>query len=232
MSATYIATIENPLTLTEADYQTVVAAQGTAFTSLDHAEQHLRAAFPTGFVYRGGHHVALHEGSGHPRVLLIEERDAVVTSPTPSAPRSRTFAFSAFTAEVTTARADARREARQHGLGLYVERGGRRIPQPCAFVRSRGTYVYALGEYGVRVAPYADEPAAYDGTKRELVALVSDIVAHHPACHEVIVAGGFDLSETIDFDDYEPEVTTWEVRVWTRADGYVSRFRPRVRKCW
>ena len=150
----------------------------------------------------------------------------------PPTPRSRTFAFSAFTAEVTTARADARREAREHGRGLYVERGGRRIPQPCAFVRSRGTCVYTLGEYGVRVAPYADEPAAYGGTKRELVALVSDILAHHPACNEVIVSGGFNLSETIDFDDYEPQVTTWEVRVWTRADGYASRFRPRVRRCW
>ena len=229
MNATYTVTIENPLTLTEADYQTVVAAQGTTFTSLDHAEQHLRAAFPTGFVYRGGHHVALHEGSGHPRVLLVEEHDAVVAPPTP---RSRTFAFSAFTAEVTPARADARREAREHGRGLYVERGGRRIPQPCAFVRSRGTCVYTLGDTVGRVAPYADEPAAYGGTKRELVALVSDILAHHPACNEVIVSGGFDLSETIDFDDYEPEVTTWEVRVWTRADGYASRFRPRVRRCW
>jgi len=73
---TYTVTIENALTLTEADYQSVVAVQGETVTSLDHAEQRLRAAFPAWLVYRGGHHVSLHEGSGHPRVLLVEERDA------------------------------------------------------------------------------------------------------------------------------------------------------------
>jgi hypothetical protein len=132
-----------------------------------------------------------------------------------------TINFAAVTAAVKDARRAAEAAARRHGRSIYVERYGRRIATPCNFVRSRGTQVYALGAQGGRTAPLADEPRDYTGTKRELVELVADIVAHHPACDAVQLAGGFDLSDTIQFDDYEPEVTTWSVTVWTRARGWV-----------
>lgn len=68
------ATIENlshVLTFDEAN--AVMVASNFNFSSIDNAVDELKAWFPDWFVYRGGHHVALHRNNKSDRVLLITE---------------------------------------------------------------------------------------------------------------------------------------------------------------
>jgi hypothetical protein len=123
---------------------------------------------------------------------------------------------------ITKARTAAEREARKLGRSNdYEDSYGRRIARPFKFVRSRGARVITINQQLGRVDP-CEEPWEYGGTKRELVELVNDVLANYPQCDEVVLEGGFDLSETFDFADYEPRVTDWEVTIWTRAGGYAA----------
>ena len=128
--------------------------------------------------------------------------------------------FAAITEAIIKARTAAEREARKLGRSNdYEDSYGRRIARPFKFVRSRGARVITINQQLGRVAP-ADEGCEYGGTKRELVALVDDVIANYPQCDEISLEGGFDFSETFGFEDYEPLVTDWAVTIWTRAGGY------------
>jgi hypothetical protein len=129
--------------------------------------------------------------------------------------------FATIKEAIIKARTAAEREARKLGRNNYYEDSGRRIAQPFKFVRSRGTRILTINQQLGRVAP-CEEPWEYDGTKRELVAVVNDVLANYPQCDEITLEGGFDFSETFGFEDYEPLVTDWAVTIWTRAGGYAA----------
>lgn len=119
--------------------------------------------------------------------------------------------FNAIKQAVSQARREAHIDAKRHGRTVR-----------CPFVRSRGTFIATIDDAG-QCAPY-EEACAYDwnGTKREIVETVAKVLDGYPNVKEVYIAGGFDIAETIDFDDYEPQVSNWSVTVWTAADGYVD----------
>jgi hypothetical protein len=129
--------------------------------------------------------------------------------------------FAAIKDAITEARTAAEREARKLGRRNYYERDGRHIAHPLKFVRSRGARILTTNQQLGRVDPL-DEPLEWDGTKRELVAVVDDVLANYPQCDEVALEGGFDLSETFGFEDYAPRVTEWAVTIWKRAAGYAA----------
>jgi hypothetical protein len=60
------------------------------------------------------------------------------------------------------------------------------------------------------------------GTKKEIVELVSEVLSKYPTVEEIYIAGAFDMSDRMDFDDYEPRVAEWSVTVWSAADGYID----------
>jgi hypothetical protein len=75
-------TIENADLLTPDEFRALRAIANNRTASLDEQEGFLRVAFRGWFVYRGGHHVALHKptgaaGAGGPRVLFLAEASAL-----------------------------------------------------------------------------------------------------------------------------------------------------------
>jgi len=114
---------------------------------------------------------------------------------------------------VQQARATARTEAKQCGRATYEWVG---MP----FVRSRGTLLCTISAQGQCEPNVAAECPEWHGTRREIEQLVAKVEASYPDVTEIIVSGGYDISETLDFDDYEPRVAEWDVLVWRRGDGY------------
>lgn len=119
--------------------------------------------------------------------------------------------FKAIKEAVFASRHEAHKEAKRHGRNVR-----------CGFARSRGTFI-ATTDKGGQCAPYySAEGHTWDGSKREITELVAKVTASFPEVTEVWIEGGFDISDRIDFDDYEPYASRWEVCIWKRDGGYVE----------
>ena len=119
------------------------------------------------------------------------------------------------------AREAARRDAKTCGRAERNQFG--RITSPAMpFIRSRGTLLCTSDSNGQCNPNVAAECPVYTGTKREIVELVTLIEtdARYFNVTEIYIEGGYDISETMSFDDYEPRVSEWNVLVWRRGDGY------------
>jgi hypothetical protein len=157
--------------------------------------------------------------TGNP-LQLPEAPAPVVTTP---------VTFAAIKAAVTTERKAARAEAEAHRRGLNADlnkarRRGERVVR-YGFIRSRGQRFTSLDTTGGRGGAF-EESGDWDGTKGDLLNAIGACMAD-PRTESLDLSGGFDISETIDFDDYEPEVSYWSVTVWTRAEGMVCKANAR-----
>jgi hypothetical protein len=113
---------------------------------------------------------------------------------------------------VQAAAEEARREARRHGKTVR-----------CPFVRSRGRLLATTSAAGQCLPHPEAEAPSFGGTKKEVVELVQRVQAQYPDVTEIYIAGGYDIADRIDFDDYEPRVSEWSVVVWTRGGGWCAR---------
>ncbi len=128
--------------------------------------------------------------------------------PVPSE-RNHDINFMALKARVAKARHEAYREARLES---------KRSNMP--WVWSRGTWFSTVDERGDQAQPYPGaEAAQWNGTKRELEAVIAKVERDYPDVMVLYVEGGYDGGETInDKKDgiYEPWISNWSVDVWRR----------------
>lgn len=106
---------------------------------------------------------------------------------------------------VSQARADAESEARAS------------FP----WVRSRGTFLSTLNERREQCRPCPEaECNSWNGTWREIQAMIRDVEANHPHVHVVYISGGYDGAEGYHAlwldDNYEPWASSWNVTIWER----------------
>lgn len=114
--------------------------------------------------------------------------------------------------ELTEAVKAARGEARAEAKASYQ------------WIRSRGTYLCTAGPDQCSPRPEAECPD-WDGTYREVLKVVTDVINRHPHVTRIYISGGFDGANThaelYHDHDYEPWASAWDVTVWTRDGGLV-----------
>jgi hypothetical protein len=119
--------------------------------------------------------------------------------------------FATFTDLVSAVKDGRAKEG--HRAGRFAR--GARLP----WVRSRGTWLCTSNKNGpCRPRERGDCPD-WDGTKREIVALIAKVEAYYPEVEHITIEGGYDAAERLDdFDNggYEPWVGEWEVLLWSR----------------
>mgnify|MGYP005831689491 CR=1 FL=1 len=113
---------------------------------------------------------------------------------------------------ISQLREEARREAKRNSEAPVI--------------RSRGVALYgskkrvnAIG-YETEDIVNADFPRSIGSRLRKKD--VDEFLADYPDTDAIDVEGGHDAHWTIEWDDnYEPWVSSWETRVWTKKDGLV-----------
>lgn len=114
--------------------------------------------------------------------------------------------FGEFRDAVSAARETARREG----------------AKDAGYAKSRGTMLGTSPKGGGQCRPYpGGEAIPWDGSKKELEAVIEKVLAGYPDVETVYVFGGFDGFETFaaaiaNDDDYDPWISEWEVVYWTR----------------
>ena len=81
-------------------------------------------------------------------------------------------------------------------------------------VKSRGTFLCTADRDGQCWPMREAEEIRWDGTLKQIQAVIEKVEVDHPSVLTVYIAGGFN---GYDYGyDYEPSVSSWDVTVWTR----------------
>lgn len=107
--------------------------------------------------------------------------------------------------EVNKAVVEARREAYE-----VAKRNGNR----CVF--SRGTFLATSNGGQCQPCAEADCPT-WEGTLKEIDALIDLVIEKYPNVREVYIGGGFDGADSPQAyrdGDYEPWASAWDTTVW------------------
>ena len=87
-------------------------------------------------------------------------------------------------------------------------------------IRSRGTWLCTRNAQGQCPPAVEADCPDWNGTKKEIDALIAEVAAKYPSVTEVYIAGGYDGArsyEALRGDDYQPWASSWSVTVWRRA---------------
>lgn len=91
------------------------------------------------------------------------------------------------------------------------------------FIRSRGRFLVSSGNAGVCRPFEPGECVFWKGTLKDIREAVMLINERHPEVTELCIDGGFDGSDDFGFEEYDPWISSWSVKVWTRAKGLLYK---------